>query len=223
MFDLDHVFVGTTSPRTDEATLAEFGILFSQRRVHLGQGTANACAVFDNAFLELLYAHDMDDLRSDCVRPLGLDERIRWQETGACPFGICFRVTAENSVPASWPFATWGYRAKYLPPGVTIPIGTLGGAFNEPLVFLSPQSRKSAPTNGSEETPHGHALRTLTSVKVRCPAGSSSLSPGINWFRANGFISVEESAEYLLELEFNDGLECQSHRFPKSLPLRLCW
>src|SRR5690606_5097775 len=110
----DHVFLGTAAPEADEATLEKFGFRFTQRRIHVGQGTANACAAFENAFLELLYVHDVNHLRSDVVSPLGLGERIHWQETGACPFGICFRVTAENFATGSWPFATWGYRAKYL-------------------------------------------------------------------------------------------------------------
>jgi hypothetical protein len=48
----------------------------------------------------------MNFLRSDLVKPLGLNERIHWRTTGACPIGICFRVIAENSAPESWPLAT---------------------------------------------------------------------------------------------------------------------
>ena len=51
----------------------------------------NACAFFDNAYLELLWRHDDDELQSDVVRPLGLWERVRWEDTGASPFGIAFR------------------------------------------------------------------------------------------------------------------------------------
>lgn len=223
MFELDHVFLGTTAPEADEKTLAKFGFRFTQRRVHMGQGTANACTVFENAFFELLYAHDMNDLRSDLVSPLGLDERIHWQETGACPFGICFRVTGENSAPDSWPFATWVYKAKYLPSGVAIPIASPSNAFNEPLVFLSPQSPKPTPQNRNGEMSHGHSLRRVTGVNVKRPTGSSSASPSVSWFADNGLISLEDDVEYLLELEFNNGREQKKHRFPANLPLQLCW
>jgi hypothetical protein len=223
MFELDHVFLCTATPEADETTLAEFGLRFTQRRVHMGQGTANACAVFENAFLELLYAHDMNALRSDLVRPLGLGERIHWQETGACPIGICFRATVENSAPESWPFATWGYEAKYLPAGVILPIATPRGALNEPLVFLSHQSRKVGQEKGNGEMQHSHSLRTLTGVTVGRPSGSSSPSLSVSWFMNNRFISLEEDAEYLLELEFNNGRDSKSHRFPADLPLLLHW
>jgi hypothetical protein len=223
IFELDHVFLGTAAPEADEATLAKFGFRFTQRRIHMGQGTANACTAFENAFLELLYAHDRDDLRSDLVSPLGLGERIHWQETGACPFGICFRATAEDSVPDSWPFATWRYWAKHLPPGVAIPIATPRNAFMEPLLFLPPQPRKPAPQKGDGEMSHGRSLRTLTGVKVKRPTGSPLPSSSVSWFMDNGFISLEDDVEYLLELEFNNGRERESHRFPDNLPLKLYW
>jgi hypothetical protein len=223
MFELDHVFLGTAAPERDDATLASFGLRFTQRRVHAGQGTANACALFDNAFLELLYAHDLQDLRSELVSPLGLGERIRWRETGACPFGICFRATAESPASASWPFATWDYKAKYLPPGMTIPIVTPRGSLTEPLVFLLPRSRQMSPQSESSATPDGHSLRTLTGVRVKRPSGSFSLSSSVSWFVNNGFMTLEEDAAYLLELELNDGRERKSHRFPADLPLQLRW
>jgi hypothetical protein len=222
-FELDHVFLCTAAPETDEATLAEFGLRFTRRRVHTGQGTANTCAVFENAFLELLYAHDMNVLRSDLVSPLGLNERIHWRTTGACPIGICFRVTAENAAPALWPFATWGYKAHFLPPGEVIPVATPRHDFNEPLVFLSHQPTRPGQETGSGETRHGHSLRKLTGVKVIHPSGSSARSPSMRWFLNSGLFALEEGAEHLLELEFNNGRDARRHTFPADLPLRLTW
>ena len=223
IFELDHVFLCTAAPEADETTLAEFGLRFTRRRVHTGQGTANACAIFENAFLELLHAQDMNVLRCDLVRPLGLNERIHWRTTGACPIGICFRVIAENYAPESWPFATWGYKAHFLPPGEIIPVATPRNDFKEPLVFLSHQSSKPGQETGSGEMRHGHSLRMLTAVKVIRPAGSSAPSLSMRWFLANGFLALEEGAEHRLELEFNNGRDAKSHRFPAELPLRLTW
>ena len=53
-FELDHIFVATSDPEPLEWALADAGLAFTQRRIHGGQGTANACAVFENAFLEIL-------------------------------------------------------------------------------------------------------------------------------------------------------------------------
>lgn len=221
--EVDHVFLATAAPEADEAALAKFGFRFSQRRVHSGQGTANACAIFENAFLELLYALDEKELWSDIVSPLGLRERIHWQTTGACPFGICFRSTVEDAAPGPWPFATWEYKAEYLPPGVTLPIVTPGSSFTEPLLFLSHRPRKSSMQDANDEMSHGHSLRKVTDVKVKRPSGVSSLSPSVSWFNDNGLVSLQEDTEYLLELEFNGGRERRMHRFPAHLPLLVRW
>lgn len=64
---------------TAERAVADFGIHVGLRAVHGGQGTANACAFFGNAYLELLSRHDDQDLQSPVVRPLALWERIHWR------------------------------------------------------------------------------------------------------------------------------------------------
>ena len=102
-WELDHVFFASADADAAETELAAFGFAFTVRRAHQGQGTANACAVFENAFFELLRMREPAELDSDLVRPLGLAERIRWRETGACPFGLCFRPTDTASDPESWP------------------------------------------------------------------------------------------------------------------------
>src|SRR4051812_8246053 len=123
-FELDHVFVATSEPGLLERALSNFGINFTRRSVHQGQGTVNACALFDNAFLEILWTADQDEVRSEAVRPLGLDERIRWHETGASPFGISFRPTEPG---ANWPFDVWQYSPPYTAAGIPIvtPAGSL--------------------------------------------------------------------------------------------------
>src|SRR5258705_3967562 len=87
----DHVFICCENPQVAERALSDFGLQFSRRRIHGGQGTANASAFFDNAYLELLWRHDDDELQSEVVAPVGLWQRVRWRETGASPFGISFR------------------------------------------------------------------------------------------------------------------------------------
>ena len=116
--ELDHVFICVEEIATTERVLADFGIHFDPRTVHGGQGTANACAFFDNAYLELLSPHDERELRSPAVRPLALWDRIHWRRTGASPFGIALRT---EKVDLS--IKTWPYEAAFLPPGKSIPIG----------------------------------------------------------------------------------------------------
>src|SRR5687767_5815944 len=89
-WELDHVLFADSDASGVEEALADFGLKFTVRRVHEGQGTANVCAVFGNAFFEVLFPDDAQP-QSNLVGPLGLQERILWRETGACPFGVCFR------------------------------------------------------------------------------------------------------------------------------------
>ena len=101
--ELDHVFVCVDDASAAEQALADFGLQFSVHAVHQGQGTANACAFFENAYLELLWRHDDHELRSEVVRPLALWERVRWRHTGASPFGLAFGldVTSLRWIPGS--------------------------------------------------------------------------------------------------------------------------
>ena len=76
-WELDHVFIATIDAGF-ESIAREFGLVFSEHRTHRGQGTSNACAVFQNAFFELLFGVDDSELESEVVRPLALSERVRW-------------------------------------------------------------------------------------------------------------------------------------------------
>jgi hypothetical protein len=131
-FELDHVFFATEDIEEAVNFLQASGVEFDRSGSHPGQGTANSCAILENGFVEILGPTRRNELTSELVRPLGLEERIRWKETGACPFGLCFRVMGDA---ASLPFSTWGYAARYLPAGKTSPIVTPAGALHEPMVF----------------------------------------------------------------------------------------
>lgn len=212
--ELDHVFFATIDADAAEKALAEFGLAFTDRRVHPGQGTANACALFENAFFELLRPQDLAELRSSAVQPLGLEERMRWRETGASPFGLCFRGESR-----SLPFETWQYQPAYLPAGTGIPIVTPPGLHADPLVFISPQAKRSA----DRSPEHRGARRTLTRVTVERAACAAPLSSGVRWFVDNGFLSLRGGPAHLLELEWDHDREGESRDFSPALPIRIRW
>ena len=95
-WEIDRVFFATADADSAERALTDFGLAFTERRVHSGQGTANACATFENAFFEILRPFDVQELGSGIVKPLGLEERIHWLETGACPFGVLLTVNPSH-------------------------------------------------------------------------------------------------------------------------------
>jgi hypothetical protein len=216
-WEIDHVFLAIADPTLEEVA-GDFGLQFTRRSVHQGQGTANACAVFENAFLELLFPVQADEITSDLVRPLGLDERTRWRETGACPFGICFRPRAPLADERALPFETWPYHAAYLPAGASLPIVTPQGSLFEPLLFVTTEPRPPGIFQGGV---HRGAKRRLTTLSVQSPHAVSS--PAIRWFLDNDLLSFRRGAEYLVELTLDGGQSGTSARLPAPLPIEVRW
>jgi hypothetical protein len=212
--ELGHVFICVEEIATAERTLADFGIQFGLRTVHGGQGTANACAFFDNAYLELLSRHDDQDLQSPGVRPLALWERIHWRQTGASPFGIAFRT---DEVKLS--INTWPYEAAFLPPGKHIPIVTAPHAANEPMVFLIPAT---LPIRLRSPQAHRGKHRRLTRVVVSGPRVSALSVDVRGLFNSDVFV-VGQTPEHKLELDWDSAGSRESYDFRPALPLVLRW
>lgn len=216
---LDHVFICIDEPRSAERALTDFGLRFARHVIHEGQGTANACAFFDNAYLELLWRHNDDELQSEVVDPLALWQRVRWRETGSSPFGIGLRP-GDRGVEID----TWAYRAPYLPPGASIPIVTPRGAYQEPLVFFIPGSQAPATLPEERRPPleHRGRRRRLMGVTVYGPMASRR-SPGLDALCDLGAFALRPAAEHHLELEW-DGATCGERQdFRPAVPLVLRW
>lgn len=211
---LDHVFLACSDVEGAKRAVSDFGIVLDEGRIHRGQGTANVCAYFENAFFELLYSVDDDELGSEAVRPLGLKERIEWQTTGACPFGVCFRPVADAELP---PVKCWAYAPAYVPVGSSIPIVTPRGSTHEPLVFISPRRHPNAQ---GVTIAHRGEKRTLTRVRVQHPEKWQP-SAGVRWFAENGPLSLTSGARFQLELIWGNG--ATGHSEIANLPLCVSW
>jgi hypothetical protein len=205
--ELDHVFVfvppGGGALRQ---AFADRGFSETYERAHPGQGTANVCYAFDNAFVELLWLTDPVEAGSEAIRRTGLLERSRWEtRPGVCRFGIAYRTVQP---PA---FRTWSYTPPYLPPGMAIAVAAFSDDPTLPMVFQSPG--RVPPTAWPLERQRGlqraAGLQTLQvglqPVQRELPEGLRSLdgsviellSPGTEW-RVVLRITTEEGA--LLEV-----------------------
>lgn len=136
---LCHVFVFVDDLAGAAAGMAARGLVESYRRAHPGQGTANVCYCFDDAFLELLAVTDPVEIGSPAIAPTGLADRARWRDTGACPIGIAIRP-ADGSAGGPPPFPAWDWRPPYLPEGLAIPVAEASRDPALPFVFRSPGS-----------------------------------------------------------------------------------
>jgi hypothetical protein len=222
-FELDHVFVCMSDDRKMNAAIAalsEFGLDLSKRSVHRGQGTRNACAFFDNAYLELLCRADDTELESDPVVPLMLRERLLWRETGACPFGVSLRPVGSDADHCG--VKTWAYTAPYLPDGTSIPIVTPPRNSSEPLVFLSSAPPPAESLMNPKLFVHRGKRRTLTGVRMELPQTMAISSPARAAMEAAG-VGLEGAERPHLEVEWDAGREGRAIDFGHAVPISIRW
>ncbi len=203
MHCVDHVFVFCERAAPEQRHLLAAGLQPGVRREHRGQGTSNVCFGFADSYLELLWLDDEAGARTPMVKPLGLQERARWRQTNASPFGVCLRPTAPDARP---PFVAWPYQPGYLPAGTTIQMACNSGVIGEPLLFAF--DRPFEPFG----VPHPLADRRLAAVTVTVP----DLAP-MSLLREVSVpgLQIREGHEHLLELTFagaaGKGIDLRPH------------
>jgi hypothetical protein len=218
--ELDHVFVCAPRAHEDFALVRSAGLCCGVNRIHGGQGTANANFYFDNAYLELLWLHDAAEVRSAVVAPLALWERLTSAVSGACPFGVAFRVLSPEAAER---FPTWAYAAPFLPRGAAMLIVSPRASEKEPLVFLSRASAAPVdyPPELSVPLEQKGKRRRLRKVHIQTPTGVSS--PELEKVIATGLLSIERGKTHQMELEFEAGAEGETVDFRPALPFSIRW
>lgn len=190
MHAIDHVFVFCDRQAPEQSLFTAKGLQIGVRREHPGQGTANVCFGFANAYLELLWLHDEAGARHPMVKPLGLQERARWRETNASPFGICVRPETTGEAP---PFVSWDYRPAYLPPDLAIHMACNSGVVGEPLLFAI--DRPFQPFGVTHPFAAARLVQATVTVKDLAPMSllREIAVPGL---------TIEAGSEPLMELVF---------------------
>jgi hypothetical protein len=225
--EVDHVFVCTPRGAPQAQRLIDVGLLEGSRNHHPGQGTANRRFYFANAMLELLWVEDAAEAQSGAqpARRMHLWERWSGRDSGACPFGVCLRPTAEFAAAAQGsapPFPFWDYRPPYSPVGM--PVADNSTVEVEPLVFYMPVHRRMdlAPIEQRQPYQHPLPIRELTSTRIFAP-GTQSPSAAMRAALRTGAFSFQHAAQPLLELGF-DGEQQHKHAdLRPALPLILLW
>lgn len=221
MLELDHIFVCVPNEQDLDPFLANSGLNLAARRIHRGQGTANRCAFFDNAYLEFLSRDRDEDLQSESVQAVSLWERMQWQNTGASPFGMAFRFT--EGIESDLPIETRPYYAPFLSDGSTIPIATPLNLIQEPLVFLSLVTKKPIEkfVLNSSMLEHRGSRHILSEIEITSPC--TKLSGQLEWFCEKDLISISEGKLHFAELELDNGRKEQSFDFRPAIPLSIGW
>lgn len=189
--ELDHVFVFVDADAARPGgcafdALAALGMVPSYERRHGGQGTANVCYVFDDAYLELLFVVDAAERDDPALARNGFAARSGWRETGSSPFGIAVRGGA-------LPGETWPYRIAAFPPGLSIPVSADSDDPRLPFLFGSPGTARpdawSDGRAGARQIAAG--LSTLVVETVVLPEDTPA-SPCLNALAAAGVVGAVE-------------------------------
>jgi hypothetical protein len=215
---LDHIFVACDAEAPELAALAAIGLDGPPRRSrHAGQGTANACVVFENAFLELIWVHDEREARSPLTAPTRLWDRWAARRGGACPVGIGLRPATPGAVP---PYATWPYRPTYLPAEMSIDFAA-GTPLDEPeLFFMSftgarPDFRELAKRHTISPGP-------ISSVAIDMP-GTAPLSPACAALQSAGVVAFGRADRHVLRIGCGARAAGRSADLRPTLPIVLDW
>src|SRR5438552_2778914 len=168
-FELDHLFICTSTNAPQANNLIEFGLTEGTGNLHPGQGTANRRFFFRNSMIELLWLHSEQEAGSDAIAPTRLYERCRYQQTGASPFGLCLRPA--NQDETGFPFECWEYRPSYLPQGQALHMAVSSSRIDEPLLIYVPFHRRPDGLSGERRQPLEHAagFSEITGVRITMP------------------------------------------------------
>jgi hypothetical protein len=158
--DIDHIFIFTGSKGKVADQLVSFGLAEGSSRIHKDQGTTNRKFYFENFFLEILWVHDENEIKSDLVKPTGLWQRANYQTNNFSPFGLCIVNTEETDNLFE---KSLKYQPTYFPSGLSIDILTNKNQPELPWTFRLPF--KEHKKNEVEPTVHANGIKRLTKAQ----------------------------------------------------------
>jgi hypothetical protein len=206
--DIDHIFIFTNNNGKIAEELVQFGLTEGSSRVHVGQGTTNRKFYFENFFLEILWVHNEEELKSDITKPTGLWQRADFNSNKS-PFGLCIANTDETERLFESAFK---YQPAYFPVGLNIDILKNEQNLNLPWTFRLPF--KGQKKNETEPTEHSCGLKNLTSVEFGI-SNFDETDKFILQFIGQEKIKFNLSATNNLTLTFDDNKNVLTKEFEK--------
>jgi hypothetical protein len=195
--DADHIFIFTDDDGKVADQLVEFGLSEGSNRIHVGQGTTNRKFYFDNFFLEILWVHNEDEIKSETIKPIGLWQRAEFRVNNFSPFGLCIVNTNETDQLFGNAFK---YQPDYFPQGQTIDILKNENEPSLPWTFRLPF--KGQKKNNSEPTEHKNKIVRLT--KTTFEHQESIETTFFNFFEREQNIEFIKSDRTWLNLTFDN-------------------
>jgi hypothetical protein len=217
----DHLFVCTSVGAPQAVRLSGLGLIEGAPNEHPGQGTACRRFFFNNFYVELLWVSDTAEARSEATRRTRLWERWSGRNSGACPFGLCFRLAqGEHGEP---PFANREYRPAYLADPLCIQIATNVDALVEPMLCHLSFARRPDSYSEARRQPLDHpaGLREVTRVELATPA--TKASPELKAIVKANLVQWRTGPDYHIQLGFDGETLGRNVDCRPALPLSLHW
>lgn len=187
-FGINHIFVFLKDQTTALAVLDECKLVANNSQNHPGQGTSSVQAYFDNAILELLWVSDEAEVGSRAVARTRLNERSRWFENGACPFGL--------GIYGRFPFPYWDYRSPAAPDR-PVSVSLASDDPRQPFIFKTKPFR---PDTWAERSGARQKAAGLTEIVDVSMSMSVAPAPAVKILDEMGFLRFTPSVAATLTL-----------------------
>jgi len=196
--EIDHIFIFSNTNGSEADKLVEFGFTEGSSRVHPGQGTVNRKFYFDNFFLEILWVHNENEIKSDLILPTKLWERADFSKNTYSRLGLCLVNTDDTDVLFSDAIQ---YQPLYFTAGLAIDVLTNEVNSSLPWTFRLPFKGEKKKT--SEPTEHSNNIRCLTKAEFSFSPNNESYN-FLQVFDNQTNISFNPQQRHSLILTFDD-------------------
>ncbi|GAB3716278.1 VOC family protein [Spirosoma flavus] len=225
--ELDHIFIFTHRAQQVASSLQVFGLSEGTANVHPGQGTACRRFFFQNAYIELAWVINIDEIKNPVIERTKLWERSQYSLTHFCPFGLCFRTNQQPEQAINLIFEDgWRYHSIYLPEGQFANIASNEDFPAEPMLFEMPffgLAPHDYPVEKQQPLTHATGFQQLTKVSLTLPSPNNDFSVALRKVLQEGTIQVSVGETYSATLEFDDGRQGELKDFNPLIPLRITW
>jgi hypothetical protein len=223
--ELDHIFIFTHEHDQLAASLKRLGLSEGTPNVHPGQGTACRRFFFQNAYLEIVWVSNEEEIKSAAIAKARLWERSQYCLTNHCPFGLSFRARNQtnNSITLLFDDA-WRYYSAFLPEGQFVNIASNEKFPAEPLLFEIPffaVAPKDYPLKKQQPLTHKMGFKEITSVSLTLATITGTLSPAMKKVLEHSIVKVLEGKDYWVAIEFDNGKKGEVQDFYPLAPLTL--
>lgn len=206
--NIDHIFIFTDNNGIVADELVDFGLIEGSNRIHVGQGTTNRKFYFENFFLEVLWVHDITEIKSVQTEQTGLWQRAEFKNNNFSPFGLCIVSSEDTEILFEKSFK---YQPDYFPKGMEIDIIKNEKQPDLPWTFRLPF--KGQKTHESELANHRNEISVLT--KAIFEYTSVVEDTFLDNFKNQNNIQFMKSSRYWLNLIFDNGKQNKKQEFNK--------